>query len=276
MSLNEAEQQFVDIVQQSRYLTAAVLLAFLWTVESVAPMYVGRKHRMSHNAANLALAAINAAVAFGFAFAIVPVTQYSREHRLGLLHWFDLPIWLYAGAAIILFDCWQYWWHRINHRVPLLWRFHAVHHADAEMDASSGVRFHTFEIVLSFIARLAVLPAIGMTVPQLLLYEAISLPIVLFHHSNMRLPGGIDRRLRWLIVTPWMHYVHHSRRQPETDSNYSSCLSIWDRLFGSLRLREKPQEIEQGLDGWGQEQWRSLRGMLAAPFRRGDRSEDPQ
>jgi sterol desaturase/sphingolipid hydroxylase (fatty acid hydroxylase superfamily) len=170
--------------------------------------------------------------------------------------------------AILLFDCWQYWWHRINHRVPFLWRFHAVHHADAAMDATSGVRFHTLEIALSFAVRLLVLPLIGVTVPQLLLYEAMTLPIILFHHSNIRLPYRVDLALRWLIVTPWMHWVHHSRWQPETDSNYSSFLSVWDRIFGSFRLRERPQEIVQGLDGWEEREWRSLPGMLLAPFRR--------
>jgi len=113
-----------------------------------------------------------------------------------------------------------------------------------------------------------VVPLLGLTIPQLLVYEAISLPVILFHHSNLRLPARVDRSLRWLIVTPWMHYVHHSRWQPETDSNYTSFLSIWDRIFGSFRLREKPQEISLGLDHWDEREWRTLPGMLAAPFRK--------
>jgi len=171
-------------------------------------------------------------------------------------------------TAIVFFDCWQYWWHRLNHRIPLLWRFHSVHHADAELDVSSGVRFHTGEMMLSFIARLAVIPLLGITLPQLAIYEAISLPVILFHHSNLRISGGLDRRLRWFIVTPWMHFVHHSRWQPETDSNYSSLLSVWDRIFGSFRLREKPEEISLGLNEWQEREWRRLPGMLAAPFRK--------
>jgi sterol desaturase/sphingolipid hydroxylase (fatty acid hydroxylase superfamily) len=189
-----------------------------------------------------------------------------------------MPPWLHWLAAIVLLDCWQYWWHRFNHRIPLLWRFHAVHHADAELDASSGVRFHTVEITLSFLARLLVLPLLGITIPQLLVYEALALPVILFHHSNLRIPATVDRSLRWLIVTPWMHYVHHSRFQPETDSNYSSFLSIWDRLFRSFRLRAKPQEIELGLDHWSRSESRKLPGMLAAPFRshRNSTQDPPQ
>ena len=252
----------------SRQLIAAVMLAVLWAIESVAPMFPGRKRRLSHIATNLALAAINALIASGFAFAILAVTEWARTRSFGLLNLTSLPIWLHWFGAIVLFDCWQYWWHRFNHRVPLLWRFHAVHHSDAEMDASSGVRFHTGEMVFSFLARLLVLPLLGVTVPQLLVYETISLPVILFHHSNLRIPNRADRCLRWLIVTPWMHYVHHSRWQPETDSNYTSFFSVWDRLFGSFRLRDKPAEISLGLDHWQEHEWRWLPGLLAAPFKK--------
>jgi sterol desaturase/sphingolipid hydroxylase (fatty acid hydroxylase superfamily) len=264
-----SEQEMVSAVRQGRYVIAAGLLAVFWTVESVAPMFGGRGQRVSHNAANLGLAAINAGVAFGFAFGILFVTEWARGRGFGLLNVVAMPVWVRWVAALVLLDCWQYWWHRLNHRVPILWRFHAVHHADAEMDASSGVRFHTVEMVFSFLARLVVLPLLGVTVPQLLVYEAVSLPIILFHHSNLKVSRGLDRGMRWLIVTPWMHVVHHSRERAETDSNYSSFLSVWDRMFGSFRLREKPEEIELGLEGWREEEWRGVLGMLAAPFRRG-------
>lgn len=281
--MGETQQHIISSLQQGHYIVAALVLAALWTVESVAPMFAGRHRRLSHIAANLGLAAINAIVSFAFAFGILFVTGWSQAREFGLLNLVSLPMPLEWVAAIVLFDCWQYWWHRVNHRVPLLWRFHSVHHADAELDASSGVRFHTVEMTFSFLARLAVLPLLGMTLPQLIAYEAISLPVILFHHSNMRIPGRVDRGLRWLIVTPWMHYVHHSRWQPETDSNYSSLLSVWDRLFGSFRLREKPQEIPLGLDRWNENEWRRLKGMLFAPFKkpasreRGDNgsAEDP-
>jgi len=260
------ELVMTEAVAYIRYVVAAVVLATLWAAESLAPMFVGRTRRASHIAPNLGLAVFNAAVTYFFALAIVAVTELASQQNFGLLHIVGLPTWLEWIAAIVLFDCWQYWWHRINHRVPLLWRFHAVHHADAELDASSGVRFHTLEITFSFLARLLVLPLIGLTVSQLLVYEAVSLPVILFHHSNIRLPRRVDGALRWLIVTPWMHYVHHSRWRPETDSNYSSLFSFWDRLFGSFRMRENPQQIQLGLDGWREPQWRRLPGMLLAPF----------
>jgi len=171
-------------------------------------------------------------------------------------------------AGLLLFDAWMYAWHVLNHKLPLLWRFHAVHHADRELDTSSALRFHTGEIILSGCARLAVLPAIGLTIQQLLLYETMLLPVILFHHANVRIPKRLDEWIRAVIVTPRMHWVHHSRLRPETDSNYASVLSVWDRLFGTFRMRDDPGRIELGLDEDRDErQWRTLWGMLIRPFR---------
>ena len=265
--MNEPPPELLSWAGENRPLIAAILLVVLWTIESLAPMYSGRRRRVSHVATNLTLAGINALIASSLAFVLLGVTEWAQGRSFGLLNLIALPTWLHWIGAIVLIDCWQYWWHRFNHRVPFLWRFHAVHHSDAELDASSGVRFHTGEMLLSLLARVMVLPLIGASLPQLLLYEAISLPVILFHHSNLRISGPADRALRWLIVTPWMHYVHHSRWQPETDSNYTSFLSVWDRLFGSFRLRENPEEIQLGLDHYKEEEWRRLPGMLAAPFK---------
>ncbi len=266
--MDDPTPHLIESTQRLRYAAVAVALAALWLAESLAPMFAGRRARWSHLSANLSLGALNAVVAAGIAFALLGVTEWARLNEIGLLNALPLPAWAQWVLAIVLFDCWQYAWHRLNHQAPFLWRFHAVHHADAEMDVTSGVRFHPGEMILSFLARLAVLPALGMTLPQLLLYEAISLPIILFHHSNLKISERWDRRLRWLIVTPRMHTVHHSRWQPETDSNYASFLSVWDRLFGSFRLRAKLEEISLGLDHWEPREWRSLPGMLAAPFRK--------
>ena len=240
-------------------------------------MFEARERRARHDLANILLGVGNAAiVAFVFAAATLVVTEGARERSFGLLHLFQAPTAVRVGLAILLFDAWQYLWHRLNHRLPLLWRFHSVHHADPEVDASTALRFHTGEIVLSATARLAVLPILGLTVGQLFIYETILLPIILFHHSNVRVPVTLDRSLRWLIVTPWMHWVHHSDYQPETDSNYASVFSFWDRIFGSFRLRADPGELSLGLEEMERSEWGTLRGMLAMPFRRTVRRGSPR
>jgi len=250
-------------------------------LEGAIPMFEGRSRRVRHGLANLALGVGNAAItSFVFAGATLLVTEAARERSFGLLHLLTPPAAVRLALAVVVLDLWQYVWHRLNHRVPFLWRFHTVHHTDRDMDATTALRFHTGEIVLSSTARLAVLPLLGLTVQEVLLYETILLPIILFHHSNVRVPNSFDRLLRWLIVTPWMHWVHHSDYRPETDSNYSSVFSVWDRLFGSFRLRSDPGEITLGLEDVERDEWTTLQGMLATPFRRrrgrgGESAEGP-
>jgi sterol desaturase/sphingolipid hydroxylase (fatty acid hydroxylase superfamily) len=255
------------LLQQWRLVLGALALALLWLAESWRPIRPGRRGRLAHDATNLGLAGLNTVLVGFIAAALVVVTTPAEAAGFGIVRWLGITGWVQWLAVIVLFDAWQYAWHRLNHRVPLLWRFHALHHADADMDATTGVRFHTVEVLLSFTARLAVLPLIGMTVPQLLAYELLALPVILFHHSNVRIPPAVDAAVRAILVTPAMHLVHHSRWQPETDSNYTSFLSVWDRLFGTFRLRARPEEISLGLDGYAEPEWRSLPGVLLAPFR---------
>lgn len=248
---------------------AAAALAIMWLLEGLIPMFEGRRERVRHDAPNVLLGVANAVVvAFVFAGATLVATEWARGNSFGLLHWLGIEgVWALA-LGFVLFDLWQYLWHRLNHHVPFLWRFHAVHHADRELSASSGLRFHTGEIVLSSCVRLAILPLLGMTVAQVLLYEAVLLPVILFHHGNVGVPARADRWLRWLIVTPWMHWVHHSDYQPETDSNFSSVFSFWDRIFGSFRLVADPRALTLGLEETERRDWATLPGMLAMPFRR--------
>jgi len=260
----------LDSLSINKPLAATALLVVLWTLESVVPMYAGRNRRIRHGLTNLGLGLINTvAVALPVATLMYGVTQWARAADFGLTRWASLPTWAGWIVALVLFDAWMYLWHRLNHHVPLLWRFHAVHHTDREMDTTSALRFHTGEIALSSLARLAVLPLLGMTMPQLLVYELLLLPVILFHHSNVRVPRTWDTALRLAIVTPWMHWVHHSRERVETNSNYSSILSVWDRLFGTYRFRPDPEAIQQGLhDEDGGAAWRTLPQMLLAPLGR--------
>ena len=160
----------------------------------------------------------------------------------------------------------MYLWHRANHRILFLWRFHRMHHSDPQMDVTTALRFHTGELVFSSLLRFAVVPLLGMNLWQLIFYEILLLPIIQFHHSNVNLPESWDRCLRTIIVTPNIHRVHHSRWQPETDSNYSSIFSFWDRVFGSFRLRKDSHTIQYGLYTYDAQEWQTTWGMLKTPF----------
>ena len=152
------------------------------------------------------------------------------------------------------------------HKIPFLWRFHRVHHSDNKMDVTSANRFHFGEIIISSTLRIAVIFLTGASLFHLAIYEAIMFPIVQFHHANIKLPEKLDSLLRAFIPTPAMHKVHHSRLPVETDSNFSSLLSIWDRLFGSFRMQPELDKIKFGLKGHDSEAKQSLVGLIKEPL----------
>jgi len=265
-----------------RWIAGGVLVALLvW--ESLVPFFPffvrHFRKRAIHFSWNILLGVINAVI-IGLLFvkAWSWATDFAAQHQFGVLHWLggELPSWAIAVVAVLLFDFWTYWWHRLNHQVPFFWLFHKVHHSDPHMDVTTANRFHFGEIILSSVLRVPVLILIGADLWHLALYEAVLFPIVQFHHANISVGARLDKLLRLFIATPEMHKVHHSRYQPETDSNYTSLLSIWDRVFGSFRLRKNFGEISFGLDGLDAPEKQHMWGLLRTPLdrSRGDEWEE--
>ena len=183
-------------------------------------------------------------------FLFVPLTAALHARHIGLLHYFSLPGWAATALAVLLLDYSLWHWHWLNHKVPLFWRFHRVHHMDADMDAFTGLRFHAGELGLSLGYRALQIAVIGASPLAVGLWQLILFVCVLFHHSNTRLPLAFERGLARVIVTPRMHGVHHSIIRREADNNYCSILSLWDRLHGTLRLAIPQREIVIGVGGW--------------------------
>ncbi|NEV64741.1 sterol desaturase family protein [Thiorhodococcus minor] len=243
-----------------------VVLSALFALEGVLPFYLGRRGRVRHAARNLGLAAIGGVVGAVLAPLWIGATQLSAQLGIGLCHWLDG---LGAGcalAAFVLFDLWMYAWHRANHRISFLWRFHRVHHTDPAMDCTTALRFHPGEILLSGLANALVLVLLGMSFELLVLYKAVMVAVIALHHSNVAIPPLLDRRLRLLLVTPAIHRVHHSQIRTETDSSYGTIFSVWDRLFGSLRLRPDPEAIRFGIGRFTAPRWQGLMGLLVLPL----------
>src|ERR1700752_1601724 len=241
------EDRFQSIEQlQSICAVTMLLLLLIW--ESLAPLglyFAGDSREcLRHGLKNLVFGFLNALIV-GFVFVTLwwVTAEWGKTHNFGFLHWLDLPDWARLLSAFLLFDAWMYFGHRLNHRVPFLWRFHRTHHSDPRMDVTTANRFHLGEIFLSSILRVPVIALLGLQLWELALYETALFTVVQLHHANIALPAWLDRDLRVLIVTPFMHKVHHSRWQPETDSNYSSLFSFWDRLFGSFQMRENPHTL---------------------------------
>ena len=251
-----------------KLLIIAAAYLTLFTIEHYAPYFKKRRQHLPHSLRNLVLAGINAVISsLCFIVMIKHVCDWTWDNQIGILNQINLPIAYSFVLAIVLIDLWQYIWHRLNHQVAFLWKFHQVHHADKDMDASTGLRFHPIEIIYSNFIRISIIPLIGLQLDHLLVYEVLLLPIILFHHSNIKLNEKIDKILRIVTVTPHMHRLHHSDIQSETDSNYASVFSIWDRLFKSYTMRPIEQAFNLGLDDrYSERQWNSIRGMLTIPF----------
>ena len=254
-------------LSQAPTVIASFGLVLLWGVETRWPSIAKRKGRLRHAVRNLSLGLMNALVTALIASPlIVYAGRWAESHSVGLLHVANLPASVSFPLSFLLLDGWMYLWHRANHRIPLLWRFHRVHHSDMALDVTSAIRFHTGEIILSSILRLMLIPLLGVSLWQIVLYDALLLPVIQFHHSNVKFPERFDRWLRLFIASPAMHRVHHSRLQAETDSNYASVFSFWDRLGQTFRLRRDTENIQFGLEEYDKEQWQQIGGLLRIPF----------
>lgn len=199
-------------------------------------------------------------------FVIFPITLYA-------VGWsFDRgsvwqSIWYGILLDIVILDLWIYWWHRANHRIPWLWRFHQVHHLDQWLDVTSAVRFHFGEVLLSALVRGGVIVCLGIPLVSIIIFETLVLLSAGFHHSNLRLSVKVEQLLSKLMITPSIHWVHHHNIQIDTDSNYGTLFSFWDRLFSSQSESKRDANMVIGVAGQGDKQ---LGQLLILPFKRED------
>tara|TARA_Y100000768_G_C23900683_1_gene644927 strand:- start:357 stop:1136 length:780 start_codon:yes stop_codon:yes gene_type:complete len=194
--------------------------------------------------------------------------ELSSNANWGILKLLPNNIIIQASAAFLLMDLSFYYWHRLNHKVNILWRFHNVHHIDRDMDVSTGFRFHFAEVALSSIFRFLQVLVIGPSLLIFLSYEFIFQMCTFFHHSNLRLPLALDNLLKWLVVTPRMHEIHHSNFKNETDSNYSVVFSFWDRIHKTFTKNVPMERVVIGVPGYSEPGDNSLNYLIISPFRK--------
>ncbi len=192
------------------------------------------------------------------------MSQTVERRRWGVVKWRRLPVWLETILALGLMDYTLYIWHVLAHRVPFLWRFHMVHHADVDLDVSTGIRFHFGEIIVGVPYRAAQILVIGVSPLALSIWQTVMLVSIASHHSNTELPANIERQLVRFVVTPRMHGIHHSIVPEEANSNLSSGLSIWDRLHRTIRMDIPQSDVTIGLPAYRQSI--SLAETLTLPF----------
>jgi len=251
-------------------LAAAAVGLLVW-LERRRPLRRNSQPALRRNVRNGVVAAVGAVALRVLERPVTDrLTALVARKRFGLLPMLRLPKWLETVLAVVLLDYTLYLWHVLTHRVGILWRFHIVHHADLDMDASTAVRFHTGELVISIAWRAGQILAIGVSERQLDLWQKLTIAAILFHHSNLRLPVEFERRLVGAVVTPRMHGIHHSTVRDEADSNWSTILSVWDRLHSTLRLDVAQDEIEIGVPAYRFAKALCLRQLLVMPLTASD------
>ena len=223
--------------------------------------------------ANIGIVFLNTAASrLAIPLAPVGLAALAAERGWGVLNQVDLPLWLEILVAVVVLDLVIYLQHVMFHAVPALWRLHRMHHADLDFDVTTGSRFHPFEILLSVLLKLAAVLALGPAAVAVLAFEVLLNGTSMFNHGNLRLPAGLDRALRWVVVTPDMHRVHHSDIPSETNSNFGFNLPWWDRLFGTYRAQPSlgHEGMTIGLDAFRDPAELHLHNLLLQPFRRGE------
>lgn len=250
-----------------RWVLIGAAAGALFLAERLRPLRIRKDPSPGRVGRNLTIGLLGAATTAASEIPIVaPVQRFAERRRLGLLRQFPLPGPLRFVVGLLLLDYTLFIWHWLNHRVPALWRFHAVHHIDIDLDSTTGVRFHFGELALGAGFRAAQIVLLGVDNVTLRVFQQLLLLSVIFQHSNLDLTDGVERGLLPMVVTPRMHGVHHSTRVSETNTNFSSLLSWWDRLHGSLRLDVPQSAITIGVAGFIEPSDVTLERSLALPF----------
>lgn len=257
-----------EAVLRLGFFAVVFVVMLIW--ELLAPKRALTVAKLARWSNNLALLLLNSVVLrLLFPAAAVGLALSVGEMGWGLFNLLDLPFGFEVIAALLLLDLAIYLQHLLMHRVPVLWRLHRVHHADLDIDLTTGSRFHTIEIVASMLIKWLVILLLGPSLLAVLIFEILLNGMAIFNHANVDLPRNFDRMLRLLLVTPDMHRVHHSVRLQETNSNYGFNLSIWDRIFKTYIDQPGKGHIAMTIgipEFRNVEQVDRLPGMLTLPF----------
>lgn len=258
------------LVENESLAMIAVMAVFvvLFTLERKFPLRKPRRKLLSRLITNFIMAGLTFIIALALVRpGAVKALSWSSENSFGLLNLFEAPFGVKLVFGFLLLDLSFYYWHRLNHNWPFLWRFHNTHHIDPDLDSSTAFRFHFGEVALSSIFRVAQVLIIGPTLFIYLAYELVFRIATFFHHSNLGLPKRADDIIKLIFVTPRMHGIHHSNYQNETNSNYSVVFSFWDRMHKSLLKNISQSEIEIGVPGYSSPKDNSLKEVIVDPFK---------
>lgn len=256
-------------LERAGFFVAGMVL--LWIIENIVPLVQAhyKKSKGQHAATNVAFTAIHFVIHTFMAAGIVLIADWTRAHQFGLVHWGNfgtLGIILISCLTLDFFAGWLC--HFVEHQIPLFWRFHIIHHADTNVDVTTGLRHHPLESIWRGVFFYMGILVSGAPMYAVLLFQTALVFITGFTHANISLPAWLDRSLSWILVSPNMHKVHHHWKQPYTDSNYGAVFSIWDRILGTF-MKLDPSQLRYGLDRYyPAEKDESFIALMKRPFQK--------
>jgi sterol desaturase/sphingolipid hydroxylase (fatty acid hydroxylase superfamily) len=254
-------------LERMAFIVVAMLL--LWMIEGAIPLLTLRykKTKVKHALVNLTFTAIHLIIHTGFGIVIVKLSDWAAVHQFGLVYWLHTSTIFTIIISALLLDAFGGWLsHMLEHKVPLFWRMHIIHHSDNNVDVTSGLRHHPLESVWRGVFFLIAIIISGAPIYAVMIYQTILTIFVAFTHANISLPPWLDKGLSYILVSPNMHKVHHHYKQPYTDSNYGAVFSIWDRLFKTYMELDK-SKIRYGLDKYyNNEKDEDLASLMKKPF----------
>ena len=240
---------FDNIPAWHRSVILVAGLCFFWTLEGIFPLFRFSYNKIRHAGINLLFTLTTLVVNFCLAYGIVWGSRYSQSHHSGLLELLAAPRWIRLMLGLLLLDFIGAWLiHWIEHKLKWLWKFHLVHHTDTWIDTTSANRHHPGESILRASFTLLAVLITGAPIWLVYCYQTLSISCSQFNHANISLPEKLDKALRWIIVSPNMHKIHHHFTQPLTDTNYGNIFSCWDRLFGTYASVKDINSLHYGID----------------------------
>ena len=243
-----------------------VLIVIFYSLEQLLNTQFQFKKRPQHLIHNILFLGVFYLLNLLWAIVIVFSIEWLNNHQIGLFYLFDIPLWLKLVMGVMLFDFVTYWFHRMSHLTPVLWRFHRVHHSDTTMDASTFFRGHPIETFLWFgTSNIIAAGIFGLDLIALGLYFLVSTPFFFLEHSNIKFPVWLDKTFGLIFTTPNIHKVHHEQDQFYTDSNFSDIFILWDRLFGTFKYKP-PEQINFGLKEFEEDRKQTFWYLIRSPF----------
>lgn len=248
-------------------LIILAMLVIMYSIENVSPYLPKPANRKKHDLRNYLLSFINLVINGGLAFGVVAAVTYADQHHMGLLRYIPLSTAPAVILGILLIDLGSYTLHIMQHKVPMFWSFHRVHHSDPNLTSSSSLRFHPFDTILSQGIWQAIwFPLMGIPLASIIIYGTFFLPLFIMQHSNVKLPDAVEKYGRYIFSTPGWHKIHHAADQKYTDSHYGDFFTFWDRIFGTWTPVD-PKNIEYGLHEFNTDTQHTTGYLLGVPFK---------